>query len=178
MSLQQQLDDFKSWCRRHAAPGFMKYAEDTYYNEDDGVAYSDELYHYAEEMKDAVKLNDPEYFTEIKNRYYEVFRQGNENICRDLYDEILEDLSQDTSLTIEEAGKIAVERAWSYGHMKYWLPIYALLKDDQGKEVCLVSRECHSPKGKYYVTISELSELKGKTAAQAWKYVRDRGVAA
>jgi hypothetical protein len=173
MSLDYELKRFHSWLNQHASPGFMKYAEDTYYSEYDGVTIEEELFSYASEMKDAVKLNDEVYFDEAKKRYLEIFQDANKKICIKLYDKILDDLAMDESLLPEEAAQIALERAWSYPHVRYWLPISALLKDGEGKEVYLVSRKAFAPKGKNYITISELSEIKD-TGLDPWAYVQGR----
>ena len=173
MSLDYELKRFYSWLNQHSSPNFMSYAEDTYYDEYEGVTISEELYNYSSEMKDAVKLQDEPYFEEAKRRYIEIFKEANKKMCVKLYDKIIDDLSKDPNLDPKEAASIALERAWQYPHVRYWLPISALLKDGKGKEVYLVARKAFAPKGKNYVTISELSELKD-TGLNPWDYVKRR----
>lgn len=172
-TLQAGLDEFINWARRMAVAGFMDYATDTYHDLDQYTTVAEELEQIGSEMRDAVQLGMHEYFIEARSNYQHLFEETNRNLCRHRYDEMVAALIENMKMSRLDAETAALEHMWSDPKVRYWLPIFAQLTDKKGREVHLVAKEEFAPKGKCYVTISELNEIKG-TGKDPWSFVKRR----
>lgn len=170
--LKTELNSFHTKLKQFALPGFMDWVTDTYFDET-YKTYAEELEYLGEEMRRAVSRGDAEHFDLCRNHYKKIYSQVNVELAKTIHADLL-DHYLDQNMENEEAEKLALEHVWQNPNMRRWLPAWARLRDDSGKrEVYLVGHEDHIPKGKNYVTISEIKSLE-KSGRDPWKFVQNR----
>lgn len=166
MNLESDISAFRDWLHKTFIPEFQEAYKNSPLPKD--------LQDYASEMRDAVKLGNEPYYREAKNMYLSLYKNLSIALCKKKYEDILENVNSTFQLSTLEAESMAAEECWKDPILSYWLPLSALLKDTEGREVLLVSRKEHAKKGKSYVTISELNELE-TSGKDPWEFVNKRG---
>ena len=169
-----ECQEFLTWLKEKKMPGFMEYVTDNYFD-DNYRTYAEELEYLGGEIKRSVVRYKPSDFDLYKAEYEKLYARINVSLAKTFYHDVL-DMYLERDFSNEEAKRAALETCWDNEAVRYWLPISALLKDAKGQEVYLVSRKEHSPKGKNFVTHSELQYLTS-SGRDPWAYVQQRGVA-
>jgi hypothetical protein len=167
-----QLRDYLAWLKDHALPQFRDAASDMYDLEEDYQTAEESLEYYALEMKKAVERGHSEVFDRFKAKYTKLFDHVNESIARNLYEQEVNKFLHKGHNQID-AEKHALEILWQEPNFRYYLRAYAVLKDDNGREVFLVANERHIPQDNLYVLTSELESLKN-SGLDPWEYVSNR----
>lgn len=170
--LIDQLREFLQWLKDHALPGFKSQAEDCYDGTDQYNTAAETLAYYATEMKKSVEHNNQECFDRFRSKYLQLFDNVNEKIAKREYADTL-DRILDEGYSNEDARKLALDYAWQDPKMRYYLPVKAILKHQDGREVFLVANKRHIPQDNLYVLTTELEYLK-TSGLDPWEYVSTR----
>jgi hypothetical protein len=170
MNLERELTTFHGWLKEYALPGFAEKAKDTYTAEY-GIAY-DELSSLGQQMRIAVDKNKLEDFNLARRAYLDLFTYVNEQMAKTEYADAV-DHYLDQQMSNDDARKKALDFMWRDSKLQYWLPVHAEIKGPQGQEVFLVANERHTPRGKAYLKISEITYLKN-SGLDPWEYVSNR----
>ena len=139
MNLHMDLQIFLDWIRRHLSPGFNERAKDVYTDEYE-IAY-DRLLTLGRDMRNAVHLNDVEYYLKFKELYIETFSLVSMEGLRDEMDEITDEIVETSeyngnpiSRSMAEQMSIDQISSISFAH-NYWAEH---LEENQSPSNCYI----------------------------------------
>lgn len=174
MDLNQEIDHFLQWLRRHGLPGFRAIADDTYADDDSYETISAQLEYLGGEMKKSVQRKDRDHFFLCKDEYLKRFEAVNKKLAIDMFENIRDNFINNEGYEELDAQYAATEMLWQQESFRFWLPVQLRLTNQETQErVFLVANERHIPPGDHYVLIEELESLKN-SERDPWEYIRNR----
>lgn len=174
MDLQIEYDGFMAEKKKISLPGFMQRATDEYCTEDFNTV-ADEMFFLVDEMKTAIQTNDHKHFLHCRDKWEEHFESINTAIANKVFLDLVHRMMRDGMEELE-ARQNAMGHLWQDPRMRFWLPIQARLKDDEGQKVWLIAHDRHIPQEGNYVTLSEIEYLKS-SGRDPWAFVKNRRTA-
>lgn len=174
MNLQNRLQSFLDWMHSHTVPGFREYTDETY--SEDFITVTDVMNHIAAKMKTAIQTGDFDGYIRNEDQYREYFNAANEELSREHYCELWEDLANQ-GLDAESAQIMAVDELWKSKPYLYHLDVAVrMINKETGEYLYLVGTSEHAHSGRNpYITSSEVNQLKA-SFKDPWEYVRNREV--